>query len=108
MLVLNNTVDELDPVFHEYLIFCPSTAFVVICITEFAQASAGPTGIGPDAGGGFVLTYTVALPDVVPPVGQEAFPTALTAYVCVPAVAGVMFTLAGLERMVNVLSLIPL
>jgi hypothetical protein len=78
MFVLNNTVDELDPVFHEYLMFCPVITFDVISITEFAQASAGPTGTGPDTGGGAVLTNTVALPDVVPPVGQEAFPIAVT------------------------------
>ena len=79
MLVLNNTVDELDPVFHEYLRFCPDITADVIRLTEVAQASAGPTGTGPDGiGGGAVLTYTVAEPDKVPPDGQVAFPTAVT------------------------------
>ena len=47
----------------------------VISITEPTQASAAPAGTGPDEGGGAVLTFTVAEPDVAPPVGQEAFPT---------------------------------
>ncbi len=39
MPVLNNTTDELLPVFHEYLIFCPPTALLVMSITVPEHAS---------------------------------------------------------------------
>ena len=47
-------------------------------MTEPAQASAAPTGIGPDEGGGTVLTFTVAEPDEVPPVGHPVLPIEVT------------------------------
>ena len=56
----------------------------------------GETGCPAEVDGGAVLTYTVAEPDVVPPVGQDVFPTAVTVYVCEPVAVGVTFTLYGL------------
>ena len=47
-------------------------------MTVPAQASAGPAGIGPDEGGGTVLTFTVAEPDEVPPAGHAVLPIEVT------------------------------
>jgi len=78
MFVLNNTTDELLPVFHDQRIFVPPTLFVVTNDTVPLQASAGPVGVPTLLVGGAVLTYTVAVPEPVPPVGQVEFPTAVT------------------------------
>ena len=76
--------------------FCPGITFDVISITVFAHASAAPAGTGPDEGGGTVLTFTVAEPDPVPPVGHVVFPVEVIVYVCVPVAMGVTFKLRGL------------
>jgi hypothetical protein len=79
MLSLNSTVEELVPVFHEYRIFWPPVVLTVTNCTvpEQAVMEAG-AGTPATFGGGAVLTYTVALPLEVPPVGQEVLPIAVT------------------------------
>ena len=78
MFVLNNTADELVPVFHEYRMFWPFTVLTVIRETVPEHASSGPAGVPTLLVGGAVLTNTVAVPLDVPPVGQAVFPTAVT------------------------------
>jgi hypothetical protein len=71
MLLLNSTVDELDPVFQLYCMFWPDTTLVVISDTVPLQALPGeftnPTVL---AGGALLTTNTAEPLDV--PAGQFA------------------------------------
>jgi hypothetical protein len=79
MLSLYNTTAELVPVFHEYRILVPAITGVVMKYTLPEHAYVlGETGCPAEEAGGAVLTYTVAVPDPVPPVGQDVFPTVVT------------------------------
>ena len=56
--------------------FCPPIPLAVISCTVPEQASNDcGTGCPAEVVGGAVLTYTVAVPEPVPPVGQDALPT---------------------------------
>lgn len=69
MLLLNNTTDELDPVFHEYFTFGPPTEFTETKETVPLHASDGVTGVPTELEGGPELTRTTSD-------AQEEFPHA--------------------------------
>jgi hypothetical protein len=59
IFVLNNTTDELVPVFHEYLTLGPPTVFTETRETVPLHASNGAAGVPTVLEGGAALTKTV-------------------------------------------------